>query len=92
MKEQSIQTKIMAYLNKLGAYNVKTISTNTAGTPDVLCCFKGHFLAVEVKRPGGKVSELQKHHLNRIKESGGIAVVAYGIDEVRDALSEAGLI
>lgn len=92
MKEQTIQTKIMAYLIKLGAYSVKTIVTNTSGTPDVLCCFKGHFLAIEVKKPGAIVSELQKHHLKKIKEAGGIGIIAYGIDEVQEALKEAGLI
>jgi Holliday junction resolvase len=92
MKEQIIQTKIINYLHRNGAYSIKTISTNSGGTPDVICCFKGHFLAIEVKKPGGKVSDLQKHHINRIKEAGGIAVVAYGIDEVREALIEAGLI
>lgn len=92
MTEQAIQKKIVDYLSKNGAYSVKTIATNSGGTPDILCCFKGRFCAIEVKSPKGKVSELQKWHIEQIKKAGGVAFVARSIDEVQIALREAGLI
>jgi len=39
------------------------------------------FCAVEVKRPGGKVSEAQQRFLDAVKRSGGIAGVARSADE-----------
>ncbi|WP_193210372.1 PDDEXK family nuclease [Aliarcobacter butzleri] len=49
MKESEIQKKIIQYLNKIGAYTIKTISTNRNGCPDVICCLNGRFIALEVK-------------------------------------------
>jgi len=88
--EQSIQTKILTYLTKIGAYSVKTISTNKAGVPDILACIDGRFVAIEVKRHGGKVSPLQNYQIKAIKETGGIAFVAYCVDDVRLTLLEEG--
>ncbi len=45
------------------------------GTPDILGCVRGRFVALELKSSGGKVSELQKLKLERIAACGGIAMV-----------------
>jgi len=92
MNEQQIQKKIIDYLRSKGAYIVKTIVTNSSGTPDLLVSFKGHFIAIEVKAAKGRVSELQKWHLDQIRKSGSIAFVAKSIDEVKRELFKAGLI
>jgi len=92
MNEQQIQKKIIDYLRSIGAYTVKTIVTNSSGTPDLLVSFKGHFIAIEVKAAKGRVSELQKWHLDQIRKSSGIAFVAKSVDEVKLGLFKAGLI
>lgn len=92
MKEKNIQKKIIDYLTIQGAYIVKTIVTNSAGVPDILFSFKGRFCAVEVKTSKGRVSELQKWHIQQIRKSGGIAFVAKSADEVKLGLIKAGLI
>ncbi|MEN4053279.1 VRR-NUC domain-containing protein [Sulfurimonas sp. NWX79] len=92
MNEQQIQKKIIDYLKSIGAYTVKTIVTNSSGTPDLLMSFKGHFIAIEVKAAKGRVSELQKWHLEQVRKSGGIAFVAKSVDEVKLGLFKAGLI
>jgi len=92
MSEQQIQKKIIDYLKSIGAYTVKTIVTNSSGTPDLLVSFKGNFIAIEVKAANGRVSELQKWHLDQIRKSGGIAFVAKSVDEVKLGLLKAGLI
>jgi hypothetical protein len=40
----------------------------------------GYFLAIEVKAPNGKPSELQKYHVEKINEAGGCAVILYPKD------------
>ena len=51
-----------------------------AGIPDLLCCINGIFVAIELKSKNGKVSELQKIQIERIKKSGGIGLVIYPHD------------
>lgn len=83
MKESEIQKKIIEYLNKIGAYTIKTITTNRNGCPDVICCLNGRFIALEVKTDKGVVSKLQEHHIKQIKNSGGVAEVVRSVDDVK---------
>lgn len=48
----------------------------------------GRFLAVEVKRPGGKPTEAQVEFLGRVARAGGVAFVAWGVDDVRRGLAD----
>ena len=82
MKESEIQKKVIQYLNTIGAYTIKTISTNRNGCPDVICCLNGRFIALEVKTDKGIVSKLQEHNIKQIKNSGGIAEVVRSVDDV----------
>ena len=60
------------------------------GIPDMLCCVRGRFVALEVKTARGKVSEAQALMLKRIVRAKGAAAVVRTVDEalkaVRDAL------
>lgn len=88
MSESRIQNKIIKYLNRNGAYTIKTISTNRSGTPDVICCLNGRFIGFEVKTDKGITSSLQEHHLELIKKSGGISAVVRSVDEVKQILKK----
>ena len=93
MKEQDIQRKIIKYLESVGAYVVKVVASNKSGTPDILACYRGIFLAVEVKRPETKtnVSELQEYNIKKIKEAGGIAIVSWDLDAVKATIKDINL-
>lgn len=90
MKEQDIQRKIIKYLESVGAYVVKVVASNKSGTPDILACYRGIFLAVEVKRPETKtnVSELQEYNIKKIKEAGGVAIVSWDLDAVKATIED----
>ena len=45
------------------------------GISDILGVYKGYLVAIEVKRPGGKVSLHQSAFLKRVKECGGVSFV-----------------
>ena len=62
------------------------ISCNRAGTPDILACVRGRFVALEVKTPTGRLAPIQEHQLARIKEAGGVVAVVRSLDEVRSVL------
>jgi len=87
MKEQTIQKEIIKYLESIGAYTIKTIRTNRAGTPDIIACLNGRFIAIEVKRKGNKATPLQLAKIEQIRASGGIAFIAYSKDDVVKCLS-----
>jgi Holliday junction resolvase len=90
--ERTIQRKIIKWLEDQGHYVVKTINSNKKGVPDLLVCLDGgRFCAIEVKRPEGKATELQKYNLNQIKELGGIAMIARSVDDVREMFARHGL-
>ncbi|OYQ68294.1 VRR-NUC domain-containing protein [Aerococcus sp. 1KP-2016] len=89
LPEKRVETQIKRYLDNLGAYWIKTLGGSVpAGTPDILACVNGYFVAIEVKKPsGGVVSELQKFQIKKIQNAGGVAFVAKSIDEVKSELS-----
>lgn len=86
--EKSIQKAIIAWLKARGAYvfNVHGSAYTPKGTPDLLCCVQGVFVAIEVKGEKGKVSELQQHRLDTIAAAGGIAFVARSVADVEKRL------
>lgn len=80
--EKAYETKIKGFLKKHGVYCVKYFGCafSQAGTPDLLTCINGKFVAIEVKSSDGKPSELQLHNLRQIDAAGGIAILAYPED------------
>jgi len=86
MSESVIQNKIIKYLNSKGAYTIKTITTNRSGSPDIICCLNGLYVALEVKTEKGITSALQEHHMEQIRKSGGISAVVRSVDDVKQLL------
>jgi Holliday junction resolvase len=71
MTEQQIQSKHIKYLESQGYYVIKLIKTNKNGIPDLVAIPKNSdVLFVEVKRPDGRLSELQKHRIKELSEHG----------------------
>lgn len=55
-----------------------------AGTPDLLCCINGLFVAIEVKSDGHQMlTQKQAHECRRISKAGGITCVIKGKDVTR---------
>lgn len=78
MRESTFQDKIIRKLKKLPeCWYVKIWGGGfqRAGIPDILICYKGFFIAVELKNEIGEASELQKYNIEKIKEARGIALV-----------------
>lgn len=87
MKESQIQSKIIKYLSQR-AYVIKTIVTNRNGVPDVIICYKGKFVAFEIKAERGVLSSLQTYNLTKIKENGGYSASVKSLEEVKDILAK----
>ena len=46
-----------------------------SGVPDIICCVKGRFVAIECKAGDNKPTELQLRELHKIHKSNGITFV-----------------
>lgn len=86
MKEKTIENKIKDYLFSKYIYYFKVHGSKfmEPGIPDIVACVKGHFVGIEVKRPGAKneQSEQQKIHERNIKKSGGTYLLVDSLQEV----------
>jgi hypothetical protein len=49
---------------------MKLIKTTVNGIPDLICHRQGETMYIEVKRPTGKLSELQKVRIKQLQEQG----------------------
>lgn len=81
-EEKLFENKVKAFLKSQNAWILKTWGGGfqRSGIPDLLCCVNGKFVAIEVKASKGKASELQIYNINKIKESGGVAIILYPKD------------
>jgi VRR-NUC domain len=51
------------------------------GTPDILCCAWGLFIAIEVKKPGNKATDHQKLFLKTVSHKGfGFAICVSSLE------------
>ena len=71
MTEQQIQSKRIKQLEAEGYYVLKLIKTNKNGIPDLLAIPPDcGVLFSEVKKPTGKLSNLQEYTLKEIEKHG----------------------
>ena len=92
--EKTIVAAIMRALKARGVrWMLKTHGGpyQASGLPDIIAIAPGtgRFLGIEVKRPGGRVTDLQKATLARINEAGGVAGVAYCTEDALALLMRA---
>lgn len=89
MNEKDITNQILKYLKEQPccfAFKEFGGLYSTAGIPDILCCYKGKFVAFEVKTPKGKLSKLQKITIQKIKNAKGNAYKVTSLEEVKKIL------
>ena len=90
--EKDIVNAIKKALTKNGAWVVKTHgSIHTAGLPDLLVCYQGQFIGMEVKRPETRhtVTMRQQAFLDAIEAAGGTSGVVTSVEEALLLLKEA---
>lgn len=84
---------IQQYMDLMGHYCVKNIGGLGVrkGRPDFDCCVRGRSVFIEVKTGGGVLDSDQRKERARIETAGGLYIEARSVDDVEDALVEAGL-
>lgn len=82
--ENNITKAIRQYLRIRGIEHFKHWGgpMSEPGVADLICCWKGRYLAIEVKTEKGAITDKQKNFLERISRAGGISIVARSVDDV----------
>lgn len=91
-QEKELQKLISNFLNLNEIYfetdRMDRKTSGAKGRPDFRICYRGRWLSVECKADKGRLSKEQTATLERIRKSGGIVIVAFGLEAVRRALRE----
>lgn len=90
MNESQFIVKIKKYLKDRGAYCEKIWGGGfqSAGIPDIIACYRGYFVGIEVKVGKNQPSEIQKVKIKNIIKAGGFAKVVWTLDEVESLLND----
>lgn len=85
---KTVQTAVLAYCKgrkDIAAYNI--VSASVRGVPDVLCCVRGRFIAVEIKGAADTLKPIQAAQIEQIRQAGGKAFVVRSLDEFKGIIS-----
>ena len=77
------------YVRTLQIAGIRGRANSSKGMSDLIGVWQGRALAIEVKKPGGRVSLEQSAFLEAWKQAGGIAFVADCLEDVRRKLEMA---
>jgi hypothetical protein len=73
--ETLFKEKVQRHIKDLpNTWFEKIQQVSIRGTPDMLGCVNGHFVALELKTNTGKQSKLQTYTLSKIIKAGGYAI------------------
>ena len=87
MSELTIRRAIISALQARGSWVVTSTGVSAAGTPDLLACYQGRFIALEVKDHEGKASHLQEYVLQSIERAGGVGRIVRSVEEALSCLA-----
>lgn len=75
--EAKVKLSVVKLLKQYGVYFFfpATHGYGKSGVPDIICCIKGRFLAIECKAGNNEPTALQKREILQIQQAGGMAMV-----------------
>lgn len=88
--EARLSRAILDALRARGAYVWKNHGDvfTRAGLPDITGSYRGLFIGVESKMPGGTTTPKQRREHQKIRSAGGHVLVATSVDQVKQWLRE----
>jgi len=75
--EGRVKKRVAKFLAEQGIYYFfpMTGGYGKSGVPDIICCVRGRFVAIECKAGGREPTQLQVAQIGRIREAHGLAYV-----------------
>lgn len=85
--ESKVQPIIIKDMKALGAIAERPVINSRSGEPDLFFCYKGWFMAIEVKRDDKEdLTPLQKCKIRKIQDAGGFAFGVLGLAHWRTVI------
>ncbi|PKM70132.1 MAG: hypothetical protein CVU86_07045 [Firmicutes bacterium HGW-Firmicutes-11] len=88
MRESSIERKLVQGIKKAGGLCMKFTSPGRRGVPDRIILINGKILFVELKAPGGELSELQRVMISNMRFNGARVEIIDSAEKVYRLLEE----
>lgn len=91
MRESSLTTRIIKYLNSLPGCKAEKrhgSQYSEAGAPDINACYQGRSVQIEVKRPGEKPTRIQLKRLREWQEAGAVVGWVTDLEGVKKIIEE----
>jgi Holliday junction resolvase len=89
--EAKVKSQVRKMLDAADVYYFSPAANGygRVGIPDIICCYRGLFIAIECKAGKGKTTTLQDREITNIRNRGGVALVINedNYDDVTDALT-----
>ena len=75
--EAKVKKKVVDVIKKNSAYYFfpATGGYGRSGVPDVVCCYRGYFVAIECKAGSNKPTPLQEAEMAKIRQAHGFTLV-----------------
>ena len=90
--EGKVKDACKKYLKSIDAWFFMPVSNGMGqvGIPDIICCYKGMFLAVETKAPGKRanITPNQDRVIKAIKSANGWAIVVDDVNQLEQFILE----
>lgn len=88
--EGKVKDACKKYLKSIGAWYFMPVSNGMGqvGIPDIICCYKGLFIAIETKAPGKRANTTpnQERVIEAIQKADGWAVVVDNVDQLHELI------
>jgi len=86
MSETYLKTKVMKALKRKFGRDIFFFKVHGSeymmnGLPDIICCYLGAFVGLELKDGTKKPTPVQILRKNQITRAGGISVIIYSVEE-----------
>jgi Holliday junction resolvase len=75
--EAKVKKKVVQVLKEMGAYYFYPVTGGygRSGVPDIILCYRGHFVGIECKAGTNKPTPLQEKNMEDIRTAGGVTLV-----------------
>ena len=60
----------------------RMFKTGKIGAPDIICCWRGRFIGIEVKSSKGRQTEAQKEAQKKIESAGGLYLIVRDLKDL----------
>jgi hypothetical protein len=86
-----LKNQVLKYCRSRGGWwrAIPASPWGNAGLPDIIGCYRGYFIGIEVKHPNGqgKIRRAQELTLHQIFEADGLGVIVDSLDQVVNLLN-----